>query len=230
MSDRVLEDARIEIKFVAYEIHHHTLLQWLRLNPAGFVVPYPDRLVNNLYFDTHDYAAFNDNLLGASSRTKVRYRWYGHSLGPDAGTLEIKCKRNYFGWKLHYQVDRAPYKPGANWRDIRQALLEQLPAEGKQTLNANPFPVLINRYYRKYFVSADGKIRVTVDTKQAVMDQRFKPCPNFIHRANLPHTLVVEFKFDRRDRKLASQVLQGVPLRVSRHSKYINGVRAIQGY
>ena len=230
MSYRVPEHGRREIKFVAYEVHYHTLLQWLGLNAAGFVAPYPDRSVNNVYFDTYDYPAFSDNLFGASSRTKVRYRWYGNSLGPDAGTLEIKCKRNAFGWKLRYPVAKAPYEPSADWRGVRQALLEQLPPDGRRTLNANPFPVLINRYYRKYFLSADGKVRATVDTRQAVMDQRFKPHPNLTHRANLPHTLVVEFKFDRRDWKLASSVLQGIPLRVSRHSKYINGVRAIQGY
>jgi hypothetical protein len=40
---------------------------------------------------------------------------------------------------------------------------------------------------------------------------------------------VVEFKFARSRRDLASKILQGIPIRVSRHSKYINGVTAIRG-
>lgn len=225
---KVPETARLEIKFVAYEINYHTLLHWLRMHPAGFVAPYPDRRVNNIYFDTHSYLAFTDNLSGSSSRTKVRYRWYGESPGPDAGTLEIKQKRNFFGWKLRYKVPKTLYKNEANWRAIRQSLLAQLPPDGKKWLDANPMPVLINRYLRKYFVSSDGKVRATIDTQQAVWDQRFKPSPNFTRSANLAKTIVVEFKFDRQDRDLASRLLQGMPLRVSRHSKYINGVRAIQ--
>ena len=45
-----------------------------------------------------------------------------------------------------------------------------------------------------------------------------------------PETLVVEFKFNRDLQPMASTLLQGFPLRVSRHSKYINGALAIQSY
>jgi hypothetical protein len=229
MNNSVPEDSRLEIKFSAYEIQCHKLIQWIRIHPAGFCVPFPDRWVNNIYFDTHNYHAFTENLSGASSRTKIRYRWYGESTSPDIGILEVKCKRNYFGWKHRYSISVSPYKSGYSWKNIREKLIEQLPLEGKNLLNANPLPVIINQYYRKYFLSSDGKIRVTVDTKQAVWDQRFKPFPNFEFPSNLPNTLVVEFKFCRNYRGLASEILKGIPLRVSKHSKYINGLRAIHG-
>lgn len=229
MTYQVPEDARLEIKFAAYEVELHRLLHWLRLHAAGFFVPFPNRHVNNIYFDTHHHAAFAENLSGASSRTKVRYRWYGQSVPPDAGVLEVKRKRNYFGWKLRYPVENAPYTEDASWQEIHNLLRGQLPHAGKVWLQSNPVPVLINRYYRRYFLSSNGKVRATVDTRQAVWDQRFKPYPNFDHRANLPRTLVVEFKFARNDRNYASSLLQGMPLRVSRHSKYINGVRVISG-
>lgn len=230
MTMQVPEDARLEIKFVSHAVEYHRLLGWLQSHPAGFSTPFPPRLVNNVYFDTHCYSAFTENLMGVSARTKVRYRWYGASIEPDTGILEVKRKRNYFGWKLHYQVPDQPGTQGSNWRDIRQDLREHLSQEGRIWFDANPFPVIINRYHRLYFLSADGRIRATVDTKQAVWDQRFKPYPNYNHRANLPDSMVIEFKFDRQHRDYASRVLQGMPLRVSRHSKYINGVRAIQGY
>jgi hypothetical protein len=227
MSFQVPQSARVEIKFSAPELHRDNLLMWLRLHPAGFGSPFPPRWVNNLYFDTHDYGAFAENTSGASSRAKVRYRWYGDSRTPDAGTLEVKCKRNFFGWKLRFDVADAPYRPGIDARSLRRAVLEQLPASGREWLSANPFPVLLNRYRRRYFVSADARIRVTLDTDQAVWDQRYKSHPNLSIRTKLPPILVVEFKFDRRDRELASRYLTGMPIRVGRHSKYMSGTSAI---
>ncbi|NOY61888.1 MAG: polyphosphate polymerase domain-containing protein [Gammaproteobacteria bacterium] len=244
---QVPELARLEIKFAAYQVHLRRLEQWLQHHWAGFYIPYPDRQVNNVYFDTHNYAAFQENLSGGSARTKVRYRWYGQSIAPDAGVLEVKCKRNYFGWKLRYPVAKAPYKEGASWRWIHQSLIEQIADtatvadseefgvpivsnDGSKWLHANPMPVMINRYQRKYFVSADDKIRATIDVNQEVWDQRYKPRPNFRYHSIPADNLVLEIKFDRKDRELASEVIQGLPVRVSRHSKYVNGVRAIQGW
>ena len=230
MTANVPKDARMEIKFVGYAVNYDAVLNAIRMHPAGFIVPYPDRQVNNVYFDTFDYSAFAENLSGVSSRTKVRYRWYGESKTPDSGALEVKCKRNYFGWKLRYNIRNLSYRTKASWRAIRRAMVEQAPPEAKQWLDINPLPVLINRYYRNYFVSSDGKMRATIDTRQEVWDQRYMSRPSFNLKANLPETLVVEFKFDRDLQPMASKLLQGFPLRVSRHSKYVNGALAIQAY
>ena len=227
MGSQIPSTARLEIKCIGRESQYDVLFAWLRLHPTGFVVPFPDRWVNNVYFDSCNYSAFAANLSGASARTKVRYRWYGVSMGPEAGALEVKCKRNARSWKLTFPVPKSSYKPGSSWRAIRQELLAHLPPEGKVWLDANPFTVLINRYHRKYFVSSDSKVRVTIDTQIAVWDQRFKPYPNLNHSARLPRIVVVEFKFAPEDQKMVSKIIQGFPLRVSKHSKYISGVQAI---
>ena len=230
MTINVPEDARMEIKFVGYAVNYETIYHAIKTHPIGFIVPYPDRKVNNVYFDTFDYSALAENLSGVSDRTKVRYRWYGDSQAPASGALEVKCKRNYFGWKLRYNVRNLNLRSKATWREIRRALTEQTPPEAKKWLDINPLPVIINRYYRNYFVSADGRMRATIDTQQAVWDQRYTSRPNFNLRASLPDTLVVEFKFDRALAQEANRMLQGSPLRVSRHSKYVNGALAIQNY
>jgi hypothetical protein len=228
MSRRTPESTRQEIKFVAYETEMPGLLQWIRIHRARFYRPYPDRRVSNVYFDTHDLAACSENLSGASARTKVRYRWYGDLVAPAAGTLEIKRKRNFFGWKIQYRVEEEPYTEGATWGDIRQNIMRQVPSEGRMWFKLSPAPVILNRYLRRYFVSADNNIRLTVDCQQSVFDQRLKSTPNFSRPAHLPRSLVVEFKFAREDRQLASDFMQAVPVRVSRHSKYMNGVLAAQ--
>jgi len=228
MTAGVPEDARMEIKFVGYRVNYDTVLNALRMHPLGFTVPYPDRQINNVYFDTFEYSALAENLSGVSSRTKVRYRWYGGSKCPSSGALEIKCKRNFFGWKLRYKAKNLIAQSTTSWQEIRQAMVQQMSAEAKQWLDNRPLPVFINRYTRNYLVSSNGKMRATIDTRQEVWDQRYASHPSFILKANLPDTLVVEFKFDRELQPMASKLLQGFPLRVSRHSKYVNAVLAIQ--
>jgi VTC domain len=223
------EQARYEIKFVAYEMHLHSVLLWIKAHWAVFQQPYPDRWVNSIYFDTHDYHSFNENLSGASSRIKVRYRWYGHSNHPSFGNLEIKCKRNYFGWKKNFPVTEQIFQDGDKWADIKKNLVQQMSVEGKNWLMHRPFPVFINQYFRKYFVTRDGRVRITVDTNQTVWDQRYNGYPNLVNKTNIPKTLVVELKFDRKDQEYASEIIQGIPLRVSRNSKYIVGVRTMKG-
>ena len=230
MIRKVPETTRLEIKFVAYEVEAAHIAGWLRMHSAGFFTPYPDRWVNNVYFDTHRYFAYSENLSGSSYRSKLRYRWYGSQEFPDSGTLEVKCKRNYYGWKLRFQASRALGSDGDYWNDIRRNLIEQLEPAARKWVEAYPQPVIINRYYRQYYISRDERIRATIDVRQAMYDQRYKPYPNLIHRANIPNVMVLEFKFDRKDSRRASQILQGVPLRVSRNSKYMTGVKAIHGY
>jgi hypothetical protein len=225
----LLEDGRYEVKFVTGDPMAWKLRHWLKLHPAGFRVAYPARRVNNVYFDTDDFTTYWENLTGISARTKVRYRWYGERLEPGPGGLELKGKRNSLGWKRIFPVVESPWRPGASWRAIRRNLLASLPHLGRLWLEEHPIPVLINSYRREYYVSADGLVRVTLDLDQGVWDQRFSPHPNLTRAANLPRCVVVEAKCARGDRDLASRVLQGIPIRVSRHSKYVTGVRAVSG-
>ena len=221
------DEERHEVKFAAYAIQKPVLENWLRLHPAGFISAFPDRQVNNVYFDTVDYRAYAENLAGVSERSKVRFRWYGNSLAPAPGSLEVKMKRNHFGWKHRYKITAAPYAENDGWSDIRSALRRQLPMDGRLWLDQNPLPVMINRYSRQYFVTADGLIRATIDSQQKVYDQRSGDLPNFDVAAITQDTLVVEFKFSRSSRPDAVKMLETIPLRIGRHSKYMNAVRAV---
>lgn len=222
----VPDELRYEVKFVARATELHRLLGWVRASEAGFSEPFPTRQINNVYFDTFEHYAYTENISGASARSKVRFRWYGSQDDPDKGTLEVKRRRSSVGWKLSYPVGPISLV-GVSWRDFRHALREQLTDAAQVWLDANPQPVLINRYQRRYFLSRDGLVRLTVDWNQRVYDERLCSRPNLSRRANLPDTLVVEIKFDRADRKLANRYAQGIPIRLSRNSKYVIGVDSI---
>jgi len=223
---QVPETARQEIKFVANRSDYGKVLQWLKLHALGFSVAYPERTVNNVYFDTHEYTAYAENLAGVSARTKVRYRWYGQNDMPDVGRLEIKRKRNQYGWKVNFDCLEAPWRDGQNWHDVRESILSQSDDTASVWMDQFPFPIMINRYHRHYYLSACGRIRITLDFDQQVWDQRYSDRPSKKRKANLPETFVFECKFDRSQRKLASRILLGLPIRVSRHSKYMNAVNA----
>jgi hypothetical protein len=228
MSEKPPEDARYEIKFVADAVRYHELEQWIRLNPAGFHTSFPPRQVNNVYFDTPDLYAYAENLSGASARSKVRVRWYGDTRQPEKTQLEIKRRRNHLGWKHTYPAGPMDFE-NRTWGQLRRDLRRSLPPAGRIWLDESPQPVLINRYFRRYFVAPEGGLRATLDFRQQVYDQRLKSRPNFRIRANLPDTLVVEIKFGRHDHVLGSEVIASLPIRVSRNSKYMIGVGAIAG-
>lgn len=221
------QDLRHEIKFVSYASEYSRLLNWLRLRSVGFYSPYSARRINNAYFDTWDYRAFAENLAGVSARRKLRYRWYGSDVYPAAGVLELKEKQNLFGWKKRFSIATAPHSDGDSWRDIIEKLRQQLPAAGKLHLDQNPMPVMINRYDREYFVTADGIIRATIDRHQQVFEQRYGALPNVDRIMPMQDTIVMEFKFPASARPAAMQILNSIPLRIGRHSKYMNAMRAL---
>jgi hypothetical protein len=225
----VPSDARQEIKFVTNDFNFYMIINWIKLHGYGFIKNYDDRWINNIYFDTYDYSNYAANLSGQSSRKKIRYRWYGKKLYPSIGSLEVKIRRNFFGWKKVYPVTNDPYSQGGSWKSIINNISNQLPLEASIMLNSCANPIIINRYKRAYFVSIDGKIRITVDRFQQAFDQRFKPYPEFTKESNQPDTIVIEVKFDRRDNYIANKVIQGLPVRVSRHSKYMNSVDSVSG-
>ena len=227
MSQNTLIDLRREIKFIAYEVEYPYIKNWLMLNSAGFSKSFPERQVNNIYFDSSNLSAYYENLSGQSYRTKIRYRWYGSALLPDKGTLEVKQKKNCFGWKSRFEVPNSLIKKHYSWQESSCFLDKQLPLEGKLWINRFPIQVLINRYKREYFISFDNKVRVTIDTMQSVWDQLGKSLPNLHFKTNHPNLIIIEFKFDNRFRKYASDIMQGIPLRVGRYSKYVSGVRSL---
>ena len=97
-----MNNYRSEIKFVCYKQNYSLIRNWIRFHKFNFFKEYEDRNINNIYFDSLDYKAFNDNLVGLPSRLKVRYRWYGNLFSDNKkneGSLEFKFKKNIYGYK-----------------------------------------------------------------------------------------------------------------------------------
>jgi hypothetical protein len=220
---------RYEIKFIINPIEYHRVHNWLHRHTSCLKTEYPDRQVNNVYFDSYTYQSYCQNIFGLSEKSKVRLRWYGVAKEPQNGSLEIKSKRNHLNWKLIYKIENNIALKGSDWRAFRLGIREQLPAEGRRWIEMNPLPVLINRYKRKYFVSKYKDIRVTLDSNLDIYDQSHKPFPNYSSKSNLPKVLVLEIKFQREQKSYFLQTFRDIPWRSSRYSKYIAGLLSING-
>ena len=101
--------------------------------------------------------------------------------------------------------------------------------EARCRIQENPMPILINCYKRNYFINRDHTIRITLDTRLKIFDQRYSPSPNLNRKAILPSPVILELKFREEKREQVSQIFKDMPVSMSRNSKYVFGVRGIRG-
>ena len=71
---------RYERKYKIESISADVVRQIVTNHPASFRKIYPDRKVNNIYFDNSELSAYFENVNGVSERRKFRVRWYGEDI------------------------------------------------------------------------------------------------------------------------------------------------------
>lgn len=219
----IQSDRRYEIKMTAENEERYVVERWVRLNRFAFKTAFPKRVVNNIYFDTEGMDTYFDHVNGVEQRKKLRFRWYGKTYLIKNGQLEVKHKENNLGWKWIEPVNYALDLNTTTWDEMLSALRKDKdPRMG--TLLSAARPVLVNRYSRDYYVSADGQIRITLDYDLENYTQSFGAKPNLIFKDPGINTLVIEFKSDIHQAKSLADVLAQFPLRVNAYSKYINGI------
>jgi len=84
-------------------------------------------------------------------------------------------------------------------------------------------PTMINRYLRKYYQSANKNYRITLDSKQQYYKVYFNQISKVptSHRNNL---LVLELKYDAKHDNKAHCITNQFPFRLTKNSKYVNGI------
>lgn len=224
------ERSRYEIKLTANDLMLPQVRAWLRVHPAAFRESYPCRQVNNIYFDTPDLISAFENLSGVSTRRKVRLRWYGDNWADIRGVFEVKRKRNMHGWKLSQPLSEKLDLSNMTWAEVISVIRNDLRDDLRMHLASTGLPVLINRYLREYYTSSDGIVRVTLDYRQRIYDQRYGAVPNLAFAVPPSGDLVMEFKSGCEYHRRLADVVSGVPLRLERYSKYVQGVETLLGH
>jgi SPX domain protein involved in polyphosphate accumulation len=220
------EPLRYELKFAALPTETWHILQWLRAHSLAFRESYPPRRVNSVYFDSLEYSDYAQTIEGMSGRSKVRLRWYGKQTSEIRSQLEVKNKRNFLTWKLTYELV-APISLDESWNRITETLRRNVPRAAVPWLVERPQPVIMNCYTRRYFETRDGSIRATIDGDQQVYDQRYGTRPNLRRRTPISPATILEVKAPPELAPEVGAALAGLPLRLSRNSKYCQAVQYV---
>ncbi|MFK8101439.1 MAG: polyphosphate polymerase domain-containing protein [Saprospiraceae bacterium] len=206
-------DFRYEIKYRLEQVGRGVVLQTLQNHPASFRSLFPDRIVNNIYFDTPDLSSYKDNVIGIADRQKLRVRWYGEQKNTVEGAqLEVKIKSNQLGYKKILSM------PNFSFEEL--APLTKLVNEKSSLLLQ---PTLVNRYLRSYYGSNDGKFRITIDQELAYFS--FYTRQVFDRFTHQEEVLVVELKYAAADEAASEFIKQYLPFRQTKSSKYVNGIQ-----
>jgi SPX domain protein involved in polyphosphate accumulation len=224
---------RYEIKIPAEPLRLPEIETWIRLHPAHWRVAYPPRQVNNIYFDTADCQCLHDNLSGVGERNKLRLRWYGPVLDTvTAPRLELKRREGNVGWKEIYPLDISLDLSNGTWTDLRRRLEAAASSRAVLLLARFGHSALINAYQRRYYVTPDGRVRLTLDTDLRAYGQHLSNRPNLQHRALLEERVIIELKAPADDVSFQAltDALARFPLRPDRHSKFVHGMLAAPNF
>ncbi|TSD02565.1 MAG: hypothetical protein Athens071416_630 [Parcubacteria group bacterium Athens0714_16] len=226
------EKFEYERKFVISEITKQEIECVLKLHPAMFSeILYHGRKSNtkqnSIYLDTLGSEDYQNHVSGISQRLKIRIRWYGDLFGVINGKLEVKIKNNELRDKLLF-----PLKPFILSKYFSSAYLQKevfaksnLPYWLIEELKLRR-PVLLTSYKRKYFISADKKYRLTLDTEMKYL--RIKDRNNlFLDEIKDPYSSILELKYSVKDYKGAEEITQHFPFRLIASSKFIKGIELL---
>jgi SPX domain protein involved in polyphosphate accumulation len=217
------ENQRIELKAFFRTTDMARFENWA-LSHTSLSSLFPDRIINNIYFETYNYDSVSDNIDGISKRTKIRLRWYGNLINNKLiGNLEFKRKNNTVGWKEQYPVQINDFLL-KKYSQIFQQIRESLPDNRHMEFLNYTQPFILNSYNRKYFSTDDKKVRVTLDSSIEAFDQRWSIGIKHDKKIIMPAIVIVEFKFAIKDKNIAIKLMKDLPFRISKHSKYISSV------
>jgi hypothetical protein len=221
-----LNDLRFERKFAIETLTKEELELMIKQHPSVFSEIYHERFVNNIYFDSIDLQNYFDNVNGLDERFKVRIRWYG-DLGGEirSPVLEFKTKHDFNVGKMQYQLKPFMLDGGFSLEKMREIFrFSDLPEIVKEGVLGLEFS-LMNRYSRKYFLSADRKFRITLD-HDLHSYTLFFGANTFLSRTPEGPGTILELKYSLDDDASADKIVSFFPFRMTKSSKYIAGVNA----
>ena len=220
---------RYERKFYIAGIDPRVAELAVRLHPAHFTEIYHQRYVNNCYFDSPDLRFYRDAVQGNSHRVKVRIRWYGDLFGEvPHPVLELKGKKGPLGSKRAVPALPFHHRPQGELVQLEDWLEGGCRAAAITPRLGSLRPALLNRYARRYFLSADGRFRVTIDAACEYFPVA-SPRDRAGRSAIDDDTVIVELKYAAGDDDDARSVTSAFPFRPTKSSKYVTGVQRL-GY
>jgi SPX domain protein involved in polyphosphate accumulation len=220
-------DYRYERKFLVEALARRDLEAIIARNAAVFHEIYAQRRINNIYLDDAAFGNYFTSIDGVADRYKARIRWYGDSIGfAENPICEIKEKKGLSGNKWRFALNDFSLDQPRLGDTIFDAITESGMPTDLSNLLRSLKPVLLNRYQRKYYQSADKRFRLTLDWDIEFFE--IKSRNNLFLRTWIDPTVsVVELKYDPVDDVDVDTITNGFPFRLSKSSKYVTGVKQL---
>ena len=209
---------RFERKFIFKHTSTKNIETLIKLNKVGFHEIFGERYINNIYFDTINFDNYYDNIDGISNRVKYRIRWYDDFfLNSKDAVFEIKSRKGLLVNKEALFLKNFQLNENL---DLSRYLKKKYEFQRKEFChNYNLFPVLINRYKRRYFLSRDKKYRATIDSNikasSICMHTKFNVIPIY------ESSVILELKYDMENDSKANSITNCFKTRLHKNSKYV---------
>lgn len=219
---------RYENKFTIDSFFKEELIYFIRNHPYCFSKHYENRNVQNIYLDTLNFDFFRQNINGDSERKKVRIRWYGDLYNALNPKLEIKYKSGTTGTKKYFELENFSISPLSFNKNIVSILKNSTIPQYKKSKYNNLIPTCINSYKRKYYLSQNKKCRLTLDynIRYYYPSSGLKINKEFFLSDDF---LVMELKYDVKDKLFSNSFSNFFPMRIARNSKYVNAIKKFFG-
>lgn len=218
---------RYERKFLINRISKCELEKLIKIHPAMFSEIYHGRFVNNIYLDSSDFKCYYDAVDGVKNRLKLRIRWYGDIFcGVEKCNLELKIKNGLLGRKKFFPINKFKMRSICEVDNIKKILKESNIPEVLKVKIILLNPVLLNRYYRTYYKSFDHNYRVTIDSKMEYYEINLRN-NLFLNKSIDNVNTIMELKYNHDKNESAENITKYFPFRMTKSSKYSNGIDRI---
>ncbi|MBA64265.1 MAG: hypothetical protein CMG55_00540 [Candidatus Marinimicrobia bacterium] len=210
---------RYERKFVFKNSNAKDIQTLVKLNQSGFHEIFHKRCIYNIYFDDLNFTNYYDNIDGVAKRVKYRIRWYDDFFsGSKYANLEKKSKVGLLVEKESFPLPNFYLNKNVN---MNYYLKQKRNDEELNVINnSNLFPVLINKYKRRYFLSRNKNFRITIDSN--IEASRIKKNINFNPISQFNEKIILELKYDAKHDFKANLITKYFHTRLNKNSKYVN--------
>jgi len=221
----VLQDYRCERKYLTDALDPAHVISLVKRHPSAFMVPFPPRYINNIYLDTRNMTYYHENVTGSRDRRKARIRWYGNLFGDiEKPILEYKIKDGFVGTKEHNEFPAFTLDEKFDIKYFREKL--HWSADDVRYYLRDLDPVLVNRYFRSYYVTRDGRFRLTVDRELSYYNIR-PHGNNFKHSFFDRRNVIIEIKYAKDLDDIAGKISSFFPFTLTKSSKYVQGIESV---
>ena len=213
MEERQNSSYRYERKFVLASNRLNGL--YASLYSQNYFEQYPERRINNIYYDNYNFSSVSENLDGLSKRKKYRVRWYGEKDANTNKTLEVKEKDEFLNYKINVILGQIKLNDINSINNFNDDVLKSLNENNEhyyQNLLLRKRPTLFNSYKRLYFQNPKYDIRLTIDSDLYF----FSPITNLSLKEK---NIIIEAKFNK-DVNFLNKFKH---LSLTRYSKYVKG-------